>query len=470
MSRALPQGWAVVSLNEISQINPRHPKDLDDSISVSFAPMAALSESKPQFQFLEERPLGEVRKGFTHFAEGDVLFAKITPCMENGKGAVAIGIRNGLGCGTTELHVIRPLGEIEPYYLYRFLAQPSVRRAAKDNFTGTAGQARVPTSFIEQLEVPIAPLAEQRRIVAKLEELFSKVDACKQRLAKIPMLLKRFRQSVLAAACSGRLTSDWREQHESGNEAPSLPPGWRWSSVEELLPPGGIFDGPFGSNLKTSDYTDSGVRVVRLENIGQLRFIMEKKTFISQEKFETLVKHTVGAGDIVFASFIDEEIRACVLPCLPTKAIAKADCFCLRPIPMLVDRRYLVLQLVSRESYERLFENVHGATRPRINTTQIRKLEVRVCPLPEQQEIVRRVETFFALADQIEARLAKAQAHTDKLTESLLFIAFRGKLVPQCLTDEHASALLDRIRQINKTEKTDCRRIRRGTNIRGIIE
>ena len=163
MSPGLPQKWAKPQLAEIAEINPRHPTTLDDSMPVSFVRMAALSGSKPAFDSLEVRTLGEIRKGFTHFAEGDVLFAKITPCMENGKGAVATGLQSGIGCGTTELHFIRPHGGISPHYVYRFLAQPSVRRSAKENFTGTAGQARVPTGFIEELEIPLAPLAEQRR-------------------------------------------------------------------------------------------------------------------------------------------------------------------------------------------------------------------------------------------------------------------------------------------------------------------
>jgi type I restriction enzyme S subunit len=141
MNDDLPQGWATAPINQIAEINPRHPKGLDDSMPVSFVRMAALSESSPSFQSSEQRPLGEVRKGFTHFAEGDVLFAKITPCMENGKGAVARKLVNKFGCGTTELHIVRPLAGISPEYIYRFLAQASVRRAAKANFTGTAGQA-----------------------------------------------------------------------------------------------------------------------------------------------------------------------------------------------------------------------------------------------------------------------------------------------------------------------------------------
>src|SRR5207249_6444977 len=95
-------------------------------------------------------------------------------------------------------------------------------------------------------------------------------------------------------------------------------------------------------------------------------------------------------------------------------------------------------------------ENVHGATRPRINTTQLRKLEVRICPLAEQQEIVRRMEALFALADQIEARYAKGKAHVEKLTQSILAKAFRGELVPQDPNDEPASVLLERIRNAKR--------------------
>jgi type I restriction enzyme S subunit len=280
--------------------------------------------------------------------------------------------------------------------------------------------------------------------VAKLEKLLGRVDACQQRLEKIPALLKRFRQAVLAAACSGRLTADWREDDSYEDD---LPAGWRWTPLHQLLPPGGLFDGPFGSNLKSCDYTESGMRVIRLENIGQLRFIGEKETFISREKYETLKKHTVGEGDIIFASFIADEVRACVLPKLSTETIAKADCFCLRPAPRTVDRQYFAFQLVSQQSYNTLFDAVHGATRPRINTTQLRKLEARVCPLPEQHEIARRVEALFALADQIEARLAAAQRQVDVLTPSLLARAFAGKLVSQDPTDEPAEKLLRRIRE-----------------------
>jgi type I restriction enzyme S subunit len=279
------------------------------------------------------------------------------------------------------------------------------------------------------------------------------VDVCQKRLEKIPVILKRFRQSVLAAACSGRLTVDWRIDNGYDGE---LPAGWRRASLQELLPPGGIFDGPFGSNLKSMDYTEFGVRVIRLENVGHLSFVGDRETFVSQEKYETMKRHTVGEGDIIFASFIAEEIRVCVLPKLTTTAIAKADCFCLRPKGDLVNRRYLSYQLASQESYNQLLDNIHGATRPRINTTQLRKLEVRICSLPEQQEIVHRVEALFALADRLESRYKKAKTHTDKLTQSILARAFRGELVPQDYNDQPASELLKGIAEERKS--IECER------------
>lgn len=442
MNGELPNGWAITRIEDIAEINPRHDTTIDDRKLVTFVPMPAVSEDVPELDVSKQRPFGEVKQGYTHFGEGDVLFAKITPCMENGKAGVATGLKNGLGCGTTELHVLRPRAGIDSKYIYHFVHQKAFRKEAARNFTGTAGQLRVPVSFMRGADVPLAPRKEQQRIVVALESLLPKVDTSRHRLDNISVILKRFRQAVIAAACSGRLTADWREDDSYEND---LPTGWAWTPLKELLPPGGIFDGPFGSNLKSSDYTDSGARVIRLENIGHLRFIGEKETFVSERKYQALRKHTVGEGDIIFSSFIAEEIRACVLPKLSNKAIAKADCFCLRPNPALVDRKYLVFQLVSQKSYNALFEEIHGATRPRVNTTQLRELEIRVCSLPEQREIVRRVDALMKIADRIETRYQEVRSRVDNLTQSILAKAFRGELVAQDPRDEPASVLLARI-------------------------
>ena len=295
-------------------------------------------------------------------------------------------------------------------------------------------------SHLKTMSIIVPPIIEQKGIVEKLDKLLSRVNTAKTRLDKIPQTIKRFRQSILTAAVSGELTKDWRLMNQiKGN--------WTEITLDKLVPKGGVFDGPFGSHLKTNDYVEKGVRVIRLENIGHLKFNSEKYRYISNTKYETLKKHTVYENDIVFSSFIADEIRACKLVDLNETAIAKADCFCIRPLEKIIIKDYLLLQLVSDKSYNQLIKNIHGATRPRINLSQLKKLSIGICSLDEQKEIIRRVEQLFKFADQIDIRYNKAKHYVDKLTQSILAKAFRGELLPQDPTDEPPSVLLKKVNE-----------------------
>ena len=164
-----PMGWEVKPLGEICAINPRatgtaHAGDTP----VSFVPMAAVDERLGTISAHHERPISEVSKGYTSFRNGDVLFAKITPCMENGKVALARDLINGVGRGSTEFHVLRPGDRVLGEYVYHVVRQDRFREEAKRSFTGTAGQQRVPKSFLQHALVPLPPLEEQRRAVAVL--------------------------------------------------------------------------------------------------------------------------------------------------------------------------------------------------------------------------------------------------------------------------------------------------------------
>ena len=170
--------YTQVPLGEICTVNPRAQKTgCPDKIIVSFVPMTAVDEQAGAITVHLERPLGEVKKGYTSFEDGDVLFAKITPCMENGKVAMACNLTNGIGRGSTEFHVLRPGKRVLGEYIYHFLRQPRFRGKAKKSFTGTAGHQRVPKSFIQNVSIPLPPLSEQHRIVgilnraAKIERL-----------------------------------------------------------------------------------------------------------------------------------------------------------------------------------------------------------------------------------------------------------------------------------------------------------
>jgi type I restriction enzyme, S subunit len=436
----LPRNWTKAILHDIAEINPRHPKDWDDALLVSFAPMTALSESRAKFNFLTERPLGELRKGFTHFAEGDVLFAKITPCMENGKGAVATGLRNRAGCGTTELHVLRPRGGIDPHYLYHFLHQQSFRREAEANFTGTAGQARVPTAFIERAEIPLAPTNEQERIVAKLEKLLDKVESCQKRLAKTPILLKKFRQAVIEHACSGRLIDaeagvDW-DVASLGDVITEIEAG-RSFRCEERPPSRG----------------ETGVAKVSAVTWGEYDDF-ENKTCLDKSRIEP--RFLIRPGDFLFsrANTINL-VGACVIVRTTTRRVMLSDKILRIRFASGVLPEWVVYWLRSqfgREEIERLSTGNQESMR-NIGQDRIKKIEIHLPPLAQQAQIVTAAETLFAAAKAIDTRFHCGRSYVDRLKQSILAKAFRGELVPQDPNDEPATVLLERVRQVRETRQ-----------------
>ena len=155
------KGWGLTTLGECCEVNPKRPRNIDDDLMVSFVPMPAVSEDG-KINCSDIKPYKEVRKGFTYFAENDVLFAKITPCMENGKGAVAKGLSGGIGSGSTEFHVLRPIeGKSNPYWLYIITMFESFRVGARKVMTGTGGQLRVPVGYLSDFPISLPPISLQ---------------------------------------------------------------------------------------------------------------------------------------------------------------------------------------------------------------------------------------------------------------------------------------------------------------------
>jgi len=218
----LPKGWKKLAIENIADVNPRVNKsEIPDDVTISFVPMPAVGAGNGDIDVSQERPFSEVKKGFTPFIEGDVLFAKITPCMENGKMAIVPKVKNGYGFGSTEFHVLRPKQGISAKYLYYFVSSKLFRSTAQHNMSGAVGQKRVPTNYLKQKFIPLAPPEQQKRIVAKIEELFSHIDAGTEALKKAQKLLKQYRQSVLKAAVTGELTKEWREANKNKLEPAS---------------------------------------------------------------------------------------------------------------------------------------------------------------------------------------------------------------------------------------------------------
>jgi type I restriction enzyme S subunit len=216
----LPSGWCKVRLDEVVHFNPGIDKSqFGPTDELPFVPMPSVEAESGKIDTSGRRLFSHVKNGFTAFATGDVLFAKITPCMENGKMAVVPPLPDGVGFGTTEFHVLRPSRAVNKHFLYHFVSSAAFRHEAQHHMTGAVGQKRVPKRFLETKAFLLPPLAEQERIVEKIEALFAELDKGEEALREVQKLLSRYRQSVLKAAVTGELTADWRSANGPPNES-----------------------------------------------------------------------------------------------------------------------------------------------------------------------------------------------------------------------------------------------------------
>ncbi|WP_112137930.1 restriction endonuclease subunit S [Marinomonas primoryensis] len=172
----LPDGWEWSRLSDLAQIGPRNT-DVDDDVTVSFVPMPLILTSYKGSHGSEIRKWKDIKKGYTHFIDGDIALAKITPCFENSKAAIFTDLENGIGAGTTELHVARPLpNTLDPLFILLYLKAPMFLKVGESKMTGSAGQKRVPSDFFANNPLPFAPIEEQHRIVTKVDELMVLCD------------------------------------------------------------------------------------------------------------------------------------------------------------------------------------------------------------------------------------------------------------------------------------------------------
>ncbi len=308
-----------------------------------------------------------------------------------------------------------------------------------------ATKAGLSLDDIRSLCVPVPPLAEQRRIVDKVEALLTQVNAVRDRLAKVPGILKQFRQSVLAAACSGRLTEDWRGG--SRREWKSLP-----ASESSLT----VRIGPFGSLLHREDYEVGGVPLVNPMHIRDGRIWPTKDCSVGKTKAGELSAYRLQHGDVVLGRR-GEMGRAAVIGPLEAGYLCGTGSLFIRPDAKRFRSEFLCLVLRSPQSVATLEANSVGSTMTNLNQRALGAVELPCISLEEQDEIIGRVSRLWELAGAMERRVADATALTEKSTQSILGKAFRGELVPteadlaraEGRDYESASLLLERVNGSN---------------------
>ena len=286
---------------------------------------------------------------------------------------------------------------------------------------------------MEEWEIMLPPPSEQKRIADKLEALLGRVDACRARLARVPALLKRFRQSVLAAATSGKLTEEWRMTNGVNDE-------WEETQIQHVANVG-TGSTPLRSN--SAFFAPKGTPWVTSAATSQ-KLVTESEEFVTDAaiKAHRLKKYPVGT--LLVAMYGEGKTRGQVTE-LGIEATINQACAAIYVDESIITKRFVKFSLEA--NYLEMRELAEGGNQPNLNLSKIKEFPIGLPTLPEQQEIVRRVEDLFAFADRIEARLATAQKTVERLTPATLAKAFRGELVPQDPNDEPASKLLNRIRE-----------------------
>lgn len=323
---------------------------------------------------------------------------------------------------------------------------------------GGVGLRHVTKGVFEATKIAIAPRQEQQRIADKLDALLARVDACRERLDRLPGILKRFRQSVLTAAMSGDLSAEWRDSKGRSGRLPvfiesdlanvprdaawlSLPSTWRVVRAQDVVEPdAAIVYGIVQPGPKLA----SGVRYVQITDIVDGRIQLPNLCHTSEEIAYGYRRSSIKGGDVLLG--IIRALKVAVVPAELDGANISRSVARLRPREGVLPT-FLAYALQSPVVQDWLRSQHRGMDMPVLNLSEVRLAPIPMAPMDEQAEIVRRVDALFALADAIEARCTAARAQVERLTPSLLAKAFRGELVPQDPNDEPASELLARLRQ-----------------------
>ena len=406
----IPKSWEWVKLKDIFDINPKN--DLDDEFSVSFIPMTLISEGFTNKHTSEIRKWKEVKKGFTHFREGDVGIAKITPCFENRKSIVFRNLENGYGAGTTELHILRPIYEsFLSNYIIWFVKTEDFITNGISCFNGAVGQQRVGKNIIEETYFPLPPLPEQHRIVSVIESAFALIDEIEANKLSLSQFIKQAKSKVLDLAIRGklvpqdpndepasallqrmkstqakRINADKEISDNQSNQchlcAPfEIPESWEWvtmNQISEHISAGGDKPEVF-SQVKTKECPipiySNGIKDNGLYGYTDKATVIAASITIS-------ARGTIGYSCVRHEPF----------------------CPIVRLITVTPNSKIITLEYLHRALCY-LIPQGEGSSIPQLTVPTLKPKKIPLPPLPEQHRIVQKIETIFQTLDKMQTNL-----------------------------------------------------------------
>lgn len=508
MTDDLPIGWIRTTIADVvaPSVDQCTPTELVPFKYIDISSVNRLTKSIETPQHLHNSKIPSRARQLVK--ANDVLVSMTRPNLN----AVALVQEELDGqVASTGFDVLRAIN-VEPRWLFYLVRSQTFVDTMSDLVQGALYPAIRPRD-VRGFEIPLAPFKEQKRIADKLDVLLGLLNACRERLTRIPELLIRFRQSILDTAMAGALTAEWRtgspsnlqtgrellakmrqarqqlvsDNHKTRQVSTSdddsvaqsweIPNEWCWVRPEDVTAPEkySLGIGPFGSNLKVSDYRDSGVPLVFVRNITSGDFDLGAK-YISPEKFNELHPHAVKALDLLITKMGDPPGDCEIYPADRPPAVITSDCLKFRVWDEFVDRTFFKYCIQSSLVRRQLVPMTKGVAQPKISLERFKGLQLPLPSLEEQRLIATEVGRKLRVADYVIEAVHRQLARLDNISAGLLSQAFSGELVPQDPTDEPAAALLERIKleQTNREHqpkhRTTKQRKRPSIMVRKVLE
>jgi type I restriction enzyme S subunit len=499
----LPKGWTIATVGELISVDGIfidgdwvESKDQDPRGDVRLIQLADVGDgfyrNKSNRYLTREKA---IELNCTFLKPGDILVAR----MPDPLGRCCIFPGDKKSCVTVvDVCIVRTGSQgTNPSWLMYTLNSPQIRLVVASLQSGST-RKRISRSNFAQIKLPVPPLPEQYRIVAKIEELFTELDAGVELLKKLKVKLKRYRQAVLKSAVEGNLTKEWRTANQGKlepasillerilkqrrekweaeqlakmkaqgktpkddswklkykepiapdtSELPELPDGWCYTFLNPCLSLSrGMKTGPFGSLLKKHEHQTEGVPVLGIENIANMKFIRGSKIHITKEKAKKLSMYDVQPGDVL-VSRSGTVGEVCVVPEDISEARISTNLMRISLFNQSISPDFFCL-LFNGSPYvlSQVSELCKGSTRDFLNQDILSSIVFPIPSFTEQKKIIEEVERLFSVTNQLEKTIDSNLKRAEKLRQSILKQAFQGKLVPQDPNDEPAEKLLERIK------------------------
>ncbi|MEQ3530737.1 restriction endonuclease subunit S [Pseudoalteromonas sp. XMcav11-Q] len=443
----LPKGWVETSIESFC-LKPEQRTPSEDEF-FNYVDIGSVCRESKEIE-ITDKILGcdapsRARKVIN---ENDIIVSMTRPNL-NAVAKVGKVLNNQIA--STGFDVLKPV-MVEPNWLFSIVKSKKFISAISEETIGALYPA-CKTSDIRSYAAPLPPLKEQKRIVEKLDDVLAQVDAIKGRLDSIPAIIKRFRQSVLASAVSGKLTEEWRKETKyekydlklsKRNSSLNIPKNWAVKRIGDACK---IIS---GNAFKSKELKDEGeVPVIKISNVQYGKFEVKNQQYLALSYLSNYESYSVKEDDLLMAltrPITNGSLKVCRYPEKSNTGLLNQR-VCKFEFNNEDEKDFYELLFQSSYFKEQVEDNLSETLQPNLSPKDLKQLIVYIPSTQEQKEIVRLVDEYFAFADTIEAQVNKARTRVDNLTQSILAKAFRGELVPQDDNDEPAEKLLERIAQ-----------------------